>query len=139
MAVAVSLEPFRIGMTVLGRRTVVHRGAPLHRAVAIAAVAIPTVTAVAVAALVAPERPIVAVGVAVVPVGAGVVAAGAVGVGEVVPEVDVVPHDVAASPNITIPIRNFLMPESPCVCGSKPSTVPRLYHYLIRADVWNVR
>ena len=37
------------------------------------------------------------------------------------------------------PIRNFLMPESPCVCGSKPSTVPRLYHYLIRADVWNVR
>ena len=52
---------------------------------------------------------IVAVGVAVVPVGAGVVAAGAVGVGEVVPEVDVVPHDVAASPNITIPIRNFLM------------------------------
>jgi predicted Kef-type K+ transport protein len=60
----------RIGMTVLGRRTVVHRGAPLHRAVAIATVAIPTVTAVAVAALVAPERPIVAVGVAV-----GVVAA----------------------------------------------------------------
>ena len=55
----------RIGMTVLGRRTVVHRGAPLHRAVAIS-----TVTAVAVAALVAPERPIVAVGVAV-----GVVAA----------------------------------------------------------------
>ena len=57
----------RIGMTVLGRRTVVHRGAPLHRAVPIATIPIATV---AEAALVAPERPIVPVGVAV-----GVVAA----------------------------------------------------------------
>jgi hypothetical protein len=53
----------------------------------------------------------VATGAGVVAVGVRVVtvAAGAVGVGEVVPEVEVVLHDVAATPNMTRPIRNFLM------------------------------
>ena len=60
---AAGLHRFR--MALLGRRTVLHRGAPLYRAVPIAAVAIATVTAVAETALVPPEGPIVPVRVAV--------------------------------------------------------------------------
>jgi hypothetical protein len=54
----------RIGMALLGRRTVLHRGAPLYRAVPIPTIAI-AVTAVAETALVAPEGSIVPVRVAV--------------------------------------------------------------------------